>query len=360
MWQVRLALDQLSIEERDVVRLSWFDGLAHPEIAERLGVPLGTVKSRSYRAHKRLAAARGTFGTRTKRPPRAYRPTYPGMMARADRNEQRAADPTTASTTTQTRPDSGWCSNRSRRSLRSDAVWAEPPAGLEASIVERITTESPSPELDAGRSRSAGPARTRHRSWVAPALAAAAAVAAFVAGFLIADRDDDGVAAIAEVDLVGTELAPDASASGDVTDRGAGYSIRLDVGGLPPAAEGEYYEGWLRADDGEMVSVGTFHMRSGDGPIVLWSGVRIAEYHTLVITEELERSGEEPSTWSCSRDRSSGARDRRVVPLWVGLRSASRCRAAAAAPGPRASNLARPPRYGARSNHARSGTARDT
>ena len=56
VWQVRLALDQLSIEERDVVRLSWFDGLAHPEIAERLGVPLGTVKSRSYRAHKRLAS----------------------------------------------------------------------------------------------------------------------------------------------------------------------------------------------------------------------------------------------------------------------------------------------------------------
>ena len=178
--------------------------------------------------------------------------------------------------------------------LRSDAVWAEPPAGLEASIVERITTESPSPEWL--RAEAARPAPvSRHRSWAAPVLAAAAAVAAFVAGFLIADRDDDGVAAIAEVDLVGTELAPDASASGDVTDRGAGYSIRLDVGGLPPAAEGEYYEGWLRADDGEMVSVGTFHMRSGDGPIVLWSGVRIAEYHTLVITEELERSGEEPS-----------------------------------------------------------------
>jgi RNA polymerase sigma-70 factor (ECF subfamily) len=53
-WQVRLALDQLPVDERDVVRLSWFDGLAHPEIAERLGVPLGTVKSRSFRAHKRL------------------------------------------------------------------------------------------------------------------------------------------------------------------------------------------------------------------------------------------------------------------------------------------------------------------
>ena len=54
-WQVRLALDQLPAEERQVVRLSWFDGLAHPEIADRLGVPVGTVKSRSHRAHRRLA-----------------------------------------------------------------------------------------------------------------------------------------------------------------------------------------------------------------------------------------------------------------------------------------------------------------
>jgi RNA polymerase sigma factor (sigma-70 family) len=55
-WQVRLALEELPVDERDVVRLSWYDGLAHPEIAERLGVPIGTVKSRSFRAHKRLAS----------------------------------------------------------------------------------------------------------------------------------------------------------------------------------------------------------------------------------------------------------------------------------------------------------------
>ena len=45
-----IALDQLPDEERQVVRLSWFDGLAHSEIADKLGVPVGTVKSRSHRA----------------------------------------------------------------------------------------------------------------------------------------------------------------------------------------------------------------------------------------------------------------------------------------------------------------------
>jgi RNA polymerase sigma-70 factor (ECF subfamily) len=54
-WQVRVALDQLSEDERRVVKLAWFDGLAHTEIAEALDVPVGTVKSRSHRAHRRLA-----------------------------------------------------------------------------------------------------------------------------------------------------------------------------------------------------------------------------------------------------------------------------------------------------------------
>ena len=56
-WQVRLAVDALPPEEQEVVRLSWFGGLTHLEIAERLGVPAGTVKSRSHRAHRRLANA---------------------------------------------------------------------------------------------------------------------------------------------------------------------------------------------------------------------------------------------------------------------------------------------------------------
>lgn len=56
-FEVRAAVDALPAGERDVVELAHRIGLTHPEIAERLGVPLGTVKSRSNRAHRRLAAA---------------------------------------------------------------------------------------------------------------------------------------------------------------------------------------------------------------------------------------------------------------------------------------------------------------
>jgi RNA polymerase sigma factor (sigma-70 family) len=51
---VRLSIAALPEDQLQVIRLSFFDGLAHAEIAGRLGIPLGTVKSRIRLALKRL------------------------------------------------------------------------------------------------------------------------------------------------------------------------------------------------------------------------------------------------------------------------------------------------------------------
>ena len=59
VWEVRRAIDELPAEEQEVVRLQHLDGLTHAEVAARLDVPVGTVKSRSFRAHKRLAGRLG-------------------------------------------------------------------------------------------------------------------------------------------------------------------------------------------------------------------------------------------------------------------------------------------------------------
>jgi RNA polymerase sigma-70 factor (ECF subfamily) len=52
--RVRSALAKLSDEQMRVVELSFFEEKAHAEIAEILGIPLGTVKSRLRLAMTRL------------------------------------------------------------------------------------------------------------------------------------------------------------------------------------------------------------------------------------------------------------------------------------------------------------------
>ncbi|GAB3934021.1 sigma-70 family RNA polymerase sigma factor [Kribbella albertanoniae] len=54
-WQVREALDKLHPDERRVIQLAYFDGFSQSEIARLLNVALGTVKSRTARAQRRLA-----------------------------------------------------------------------------------------------------------------------------------------------------------------------------------------------------------------------------------------------------------------------------------------------------------------
>lgn len=56
---VRAAVAALPGEQIDVVRLAFFGGLSHGDVAEKLGLPLGTVKSRLRLAFGRL---RGTLG----------------------------------------------------------------------------------------------------------------------------------------------------------------------------------------------------------------------------------------------------------------------------------------------------------
>lgn len=60
--QVRGALAHLPREQREALTLAYFGDLTQTEIAERLGVPLGTVKARTFRGLRRLADILGTVG----------------------------------------------------------------------------------------------------------------------------------------------------------------------------------------------------------------------------------------------------------------------------------------------------------
>ena len=51
---VQAALAHLPPEQREALELAYYGGLSQSELAERLGVPLGTVKSRMFAALAKL------------------------------------------------------------------------------------------------------------------------------------------------------------------------------------------------------------------------------------------------------------------------------------------------------------------
>lgn len=56
------ALERLKPEQQRVLKLSIFDGLSHQEIAEKLSLPLGTVKTHVRRGLERIRAVLGRSG----------------------------------------------------------------------------------------------------------------------------------------------------------------------------------------------------------------------------------------------------------------------------------------------------------
>jgi RNA polymerase sigma-70 factor, ECF subfamily len=65
--RVSAALAELPEPQLEVLKLAYFEGLSHSEIAERLGIPVGTVKSRVRLALERLRALAPKFALEAER-----------------------------------------------------------------------------------------------------------------------------------------------------------------------------------------------------------------------------------------------------------------------------------------------------
>ena len=57
--RVREAMKELPEEQLHLLRLAFYEGLSHREIAEKLDVPLGTVKSRIRLAFAKMKSRLG-------------------------------------------------------------------------------------------------------------------------------------------------------------------------------------------------------------------------------------------------------------------------------------------------------------
>jgi hypothetical protein len=197
--------------------------------------------------------------------------------------------------------------------LRAAATWAGPPAGLRDLILTRVradraptatapersaqpedtTVSSPAQPAAARVTGSEGQglltglrARWRRLAWAVPATAVAAAL--FTIGVLAVDRALQPGEPPAEVfAIAASQLAPQARGEVRVSAMPSGFSILVDVEGMPAAAPGSYYAAWLRGPEG-MIPLGSFHMRSTGAPVRLWSGVPPDRYPEFVVTLQAE------------------------------------------------------------------------
>jgi RNA polymerase sigma-70 factor (ECF subfamily) len=83
--KVRSALAELSSDQRRVLELAYFEGLTCSQIAERIAIPVGTVKSRIAAGLERLRSGLVDAGGRTTR---AAGTATPGGTAGTERTEK--------------------------------------------------------------------------------------------------------------------------------------------------------------------------------------------------------------------------------------------------------------------------------
>ncbi len=63
--QLKRAFEQLTPQQREAIELAYFEGLTQTEIAERMGQPLGTIKTWMRRGFQQMRGALGPGGTNT-------------------------------------------------------------------------------------------------------------------------------------------------------------------------------------------------------------------------------------------------------------------------------------------------------
>jgi hypothetical protein len=171
-----------------------------------------------------------------------------------------------------------------RAVLGEASTWSEPPEGVVEGLLAAITRQG-----ETSNREPAAVVRSRRPLLVTAAAVAAITLLVLGVAWVFDEPDTETVVAI-----TGTDLAPSAAGIATLRPTPSGWYIRLEVSGLPAAPEGSYYEGWVWSEE-EGVSIGTFHLHDGAEPVVLWSGVDVAEYPAIWVTLQDEGAGAEAS-----------------------------------------------------------------
>lgn len=179
-----------------------------------------------------------------------------------------------------------------RRTLAEKTTWEVPPQSVAEGVLTEIRAET-------------NPFDTPDRRPSVPRLLAAALALGTI--LLVTALALGSFEKGTQVALAGTELQPTATGSAWLQQTDAGWAIRIDLEDLPPADAGYYYEGWVWSDDGEGVSIGTFHLRNGTEPLQLWAGVDVLDYPSIWISLQAEGAGPQVSEEIVMRGRLEAA-----------------------------------------------------
>jgi hypothetical protein len=171
-----------------------------------------------------------------------------------------------------------------RAVLGEASTWSEPPEGVVEGLLAAITREG-----ETSNREPAAVVRSRRPLLVTAAAVAAITLLVLGVAWVFDEPDTEAVVAI-----TGTDLAPSAAGIATLRPTPSGWYIRLEVSGLPAAPEGSYYEGWVWSEE-QGVSIGAFHLHDVSEPVVLWSGVDVAEYPAIWVTRQDEGAGAEAS-----------------------------------------------------------------
>jgi len=195
-----------------------------------------------------------------------------------------------------------------RALLADPTLWEEPSDSLGDAVVATIAAAvasegvggaAPTPAEAPAARRSPVRQQRRFRSISvigSAVLGAAAAALVAVVAVRIGDDSSNNRSADAQIELVGTDLLPEAAGRADITTTPSGVQIQLDVPGLPRRDGIEFYEAWLKNEDGTgLIPIGTFH--SGED-VTLWAGVAIADYPILTVTRETVAAPKDPAQGS--------------------------------------------------------------
>ncbi len=304
-WEVRLAVDQLSPAEHDVLRLIHSESLIHPEIAAKLQTTVGAVKSHAYSGSHRLVELLD-------------------HVIRPEATDDLTVDQASALTWYLAGVADGSGLDAEERSaikrvqgqLASATAWIQPDshAGERIASFARRTLDDPGPLAGASTGQHAvisaddtimgaatGPARTAdrpgERAGVAPSanrgsrrwllgvvvvagLLALAAAFAFLTG-----SSDTGSETLRRYQMQASGVDEDATGVVEITAVNTGTRYAFEFGGLDSTSDDQFYAAWLQSTaGGGVVPLGSFSWQAAGDPLVLSGPTWSDAYDLLVVT----------------------------------------------------------------------------